>query len=573
MVLAPLPSGDIDHHAHLRANSWLSSYLPTYRRRSAHHPNKPKSADLICFNRRSSASIRGCGFFNSSIFVACHAVGLAKADPFAVDFCGLIMGTKDYDLVVIGGGPAGALGAWLAALLGNRVVLVEKKQNLGGAGINTGTIPSKTLRETALALTGWRSRDLFGVDLSLRREATIDEFFHHEKRVTSNERDRWTERLRAAGVEIVHGVATFMDPHTVAVIDGPDQDQKLHGEYLLIATGSSPMRSPEIPFSDPRICDSNQILELTKLPKRLAVIGAGVIGAEYASTFAALDAEVFLIDGRSELLPFLDREISQSLRKAMEKAGVQVRLQERVSQFDVSKPDNVSLHLSSGAVIEVDTVLVAAGRVSNTEELQLPNAGLSVGPRNLIVVKQHYQTDVPHIYAVGDVIGPPALASTSREQARVAIVHAFGSRSDQELSALLPNGIFTIPEVSMVGESEESLAKKGIDFMVGRARYNESARGEIIGDDVGFLKLLFGREDKRLLGVHVIGEHATELVHLGLLVMMANGGADLIHRTCFNYPTLGDLYTLATRRALFPQIEASLSKQSSTPSTGSTAVR
>ena len=482
------------------------------------------------------------------------------------------MGTKDYDLVVIGGGPAGAAGAWLATLFDKTVVLVEKNENLGGAGINTGTIPSKTLRETALALTGWRSRDLFGVDLSLRREATIDEFFHHEKRVTSNERDRWTERLQAAGVEIIHGVATFTDPHTLAVTDGSEQDQTLRGQYILIATGSSPARSPDIPFSDPRICDSNQILELTKLPKRLGVIGAGVIGAEYASTFAALDAEVFLIDGRSELLPFLDREISQSLRQAMEKAGVQVRLQERVSQFDVSKPDNVSLHLSSGAVIEVDTVLVAAGRVSNTEELQLPKAGLSVGPRNLILTKQHYQTDVPHIYAVGDVIGPPALASTSREQARVAMVHAFGNGSEHQLSTLLPNGIFTIPEVSMVGESEESLAKQGIDFMVGRARYNESARGEIMGDDVGFLKLLFSREDKRLLGVHVIGEHATELVHLGLLVMMANGGADLIHRTCFNYPTLGDLYTLATRRALFPKIEASLSKKASPPSTGSTSV-
>src|SRR5260370_8378565 len=332
------------------------------------------------------------------------------------------------------------------------------------------------------------------------------------------------------------------------------------------------MRSREMPFSDPRICDSNQILELTKLPKRLGVIGAGVVGAEYASIFAALDAEVFLIDGRTELVPFLDRVMSEGLRKAMENAGVQVRLQERVTQFDVSNQDNVSLHLSSGAVSEVDTVLVAAGRVSNTEELQLPKAGLSVGPRNLIVVKQYYQTDVANRCAVGGVIGPPALGSTSREQARVAMVHAFGNRNDQELSALLPNGIFTIPEVSMVGESEESLAKKGIDFIIGRARYNESARGEIIGDEVGFLKLLFGREDKRLLGVHVIGEHATELVHLGLLVMMANGGADLIHRTCFNYPTLGDLYTLATRRALFPQIEASLSKEAPTPSTGSTAV-
>ncbi|HYZ74143.1 MAG TPA: FAD-dependent oxidoreductase [Chthoniobacterales bacterium] len=317
------------------------------------------------------------------------------------------METKEYDLVVIGGGPAGAFGAWVATLLGNRVALVEKKENLGGAGINTGTIPSKTLRETALALTGWRSRNLLGVDLSLRREATIEEFFYHEKRVTTNERDRWTERLVAAGVEIVHGSAYFKDANTVGVLDGPDQDRALRGQYILIATGSSPVRQPDIPFSDPRICDSNQILELTKLPKRLAVIGAGVIGAEYASTFAALDAEVFLIDGRPELLPFLDREISQRLRKAMENAGVEIRLQERVSQIDVSKPDNVRLHLSSGTVIEADTVLVAAGRTSNTAGLQLSNAGLTVGPRDLIVVKQHYQTDVPHIYAAGDVIGPP----------------------------------------------------------------------------------------------------------------------------------------------------------------------
>lgn len=244
------------------------------------------------------------------------------------------------------------------------------------------------------------------------------------------------------------------------------------------------------------------------------MIGAGVIGAEYASTFAALDAEVFLIDGRPELLPFLDREIAQSLRMAMENAGVQVLLQERVLEIDVSKPESVRLRLSSGSIVEVDTVLVAAGRVSNTADLQLDNAGLSVGPRNLIAVNQHYQTTVPNIYAVGDVIGPPALASTGREQARVATAHAFGDRYEEELSSLLPNGIFTIPEVSTVGDSEETLTKKGVDFIVGRARYNESARGEIIGDNIGFLKLLFAREDKRLLGVHVIGEHATEVVHL-----------------------------------------------------------
>ena len=279
---------------------------------------------------------------------------------------------------------------------------------------------------------------MFGVDLSLRREATVEDVFRHEKRVKTNERDRWYERLSTAGVELVHGSATLKDAHTVVVTDGPDGGCVLQGEYLLIATGSSPVRSPDIPFHHERICDSNQILELKKLPKRLAVIGAGVIGAEYASTFAALDAEVFLIDGRPELLPFLDREIAQSLRMAMENAGVQVRLQERVLETDVSKPEGVRLRLGSGSIVEVDTVLVAAGRVSNTADLQLANAGLSVGPRNLIAVNQHYQTTVPNIYAVGDVIGPPALASTGREQARVATAYAFGDRYEEELSSLLP---------------------------------------------------------------------------------------------------------------------------------------
>src|ERR1700740_1443515 len=313
------------------------------------------------------------------------------------------METKEYDLVVIGGGPAGAFGALVATLFEKRVVLVEKKENLGGAGINTGTIPSKTLRETALALTGWRSRELFGVDLSLRREATIEEFFHHEKRVTSNERERWSARLRAAGVDIIHGSASFRDTHTIAVTDGLDREQVLRGEHLLIATGSSPVRPTELPFQDKRICDSNQILELKTLPKRLAVIGAGAIGAEYACTFAALDAAVFLIDGRPELLPFLDREVALGLRTAMEAAGIQFRLNERVLEIDVSRLENVSLKLSTGSRIEVDTVLVAGGRISNTADLQLANAGLSTGPRNLIAVNAHYQTEVPHIYAVGDV--------------------------------------------------------------------------------------------------------------------------------------------------------------------------
>jgi NAD(P) transhydrogenase len=261
------------------------------------------------------------------------------------------MQTKDYDLIGIGGGPAGAAAARRGQQYWKSVALVEKKENLGGAGINTGTIPSKTFRETALALTGWRSRELFGVDLSLRREATIEEFFHHEKRVTSNERDRWSGRLAEVGVEIVHGTASFRDPHSIVVIDGPDCNRVLRGELLVIATGSSPIRPPEFPFQDERICDSNQILELKRLPKKLAVIGAGVIGAEYACTFAALDATVFLIDGRSDLLAFLDREISLALRTAMEGRGIQFHFKEQVLEVDVSRPEKVSLKLSSGTLV------------------------------------------------------------------------------------------------------------------------------------------------------------------------------------------------------------------------------
>ncbi|HEV3099850.1 MAG TPA: Si-specific NAD(P)(+) transhydrogenase [Candidatus Udaeobacter sp.] len=454
--------------------------------------------------------------------------------------------TKDFDLVVIGGGPAGISGANTAAIFGKRVALVEKLGKVGGAGINTGTIPSKTLRETALALSGWRSRKLFGVDLSLRREATVEDFMRHKERVVAHDRKRREKQLRTYKIETFQGVASFVDPNTVRIAP----DTLLRGEKILIATGSSPMRPPEFPFEHPRVHDSDEILEIGTLPKTLAVIGAGVIGAEYACTFAALGVEVNLIDGRDSLLSFLDREISQSIEQAMSGNGVNFIWKEKVVRCDAPANGKITLTLTSGATIAVDDVLVAAGRQSNTADLNLSAAGLTPGKRGLIKVDAHCRTEVPHIFAAGDVIGAPALAATSMEQARLAICVAFEFDYKDVVAPILPTGIYTIPEASMAGETEESLKTKGIGYVVGRARYADNPRGQIIGDESGLLKLIFRKDDMRLLGVHVVGEQATELVHLGLIAMMAEAGADLFNRTCFNYPTLGDLYKYATYAAM-----------------------
>ncbi len=456
-----------------------------------------------------------------------------------------------FELVVIGGGPAGVSGAIAAGILGKRVALIEKEAVVGGAGINTGTIPSKTLRETALMLSGGRSRRLFGVDLSLRREATIADFMCHEKQVKSQERKRSEGQLALRGVNTFHGGASFVDPHTIRVVSGNGVEMLVHGEKILIATGSSPLRPPEFHFEDDRVHDSNEILELKALPKKLVVIGAGVIGCEYAGTFAALGTEVHLIDGRDTLLPFLDREVSRSLVEAMTENGIRFHWQEKVLECDASQPGNVVIRLSSGATLESDGVLVCAGRSSNTASLNTSAAGITLGIRGLVQVGPQYQsTEASHIYAAGDVIGAPALAATGIEQARVAVSHAFDAPWTCSLSRLLPTGIYTIPEASFVGATEESLIEKKIPYIVGRCRYSDIPRGEIIGDHVGFLKLLFHRDDMRLLGVHVMGEQATEIVHLGLLAMMMNATADLFNQTCFNYPTLGDAYKYATYDAV-----------------------
>lgn len=456
-----------------------------------------------------------------------------------------------FNLVVLGGGPAGSSGAAAAGLLGKTVALVEQAAVVGGAGINTGTIPSKTLRETALMLSGWRARQLHGVDLSLRREATVSDFMWHERNVTASERRRVEARLDLRGVTRFQGAASFVDPHTIRISKPGAPDQLIQGDRILIATGSSPLRPKEFAFEDDRVHDSNEILELKALPKKLIVIGGGVIGSEYAGTFAALGAEVHLVDGRDSLMPFLDAEISVGLAAAMAANGVRFHWKETVVKCDVSQPGDVVVTFASGKTLAGDGVLVCAGRSSNTATLNLAAAGLTPGKRGLVQVGPHFaSTEVPHIYGAGDVIGPPALAATGIEQARVAVCHAFGETLKSEIAPLLPTGIYTIPEASCVGDTEAALVEKGIPYVVGRASYADLPRGDIIGDRGGFLKLLFHRDDLRLLGVHVMGEQATEVVHIGLVAMMMNATADLFNRTCFNYPTLGDLYKHAAYDAL-----------------------
>ena len=459
----------------------------------------------------------------------------------------------EFDLIVIGGGPAGMVGATTAAALGKTVAVIDSHHELGGAGANTGTVPSKTLRETALALSGMRSRNLYGVDLSLRREATVADFLRHEQNVKAGLNTVLSQRMEASHVAVYCGTASFEDAHMVRVrplVGGNSPDLLLRGTHFLIATGSAPVRPDIFPFDSPEIYDSDTILTIDCLPLKMAVIGAGVIGSEYACTFAALGTEVHILDGRDSLLPFLDAEISHALAGAMERNGIVFHWKEQVCSCGPGTSSGVALTLLSGETLNVDAVLVAAGRKSNVANLNLGAAGVAAGERGAIAVDDLYRTNVPHICAAGDVIGFPALASTSMEQARRAVTHALGVDLRTKAWGLLPTGVYTIPEASMVGETEESLKHAGVSYIVGRAPYFSSARGRIIGDSDGFLKLLFRSHDMKLLGVHVIGEQATELIHVGLMALLTDSGAGLFEEACFNIPTLGALYKVAALDAI-----------------------
>ena len=388
---------------------------------------------------------------------------------------------------------------------------------------------------------------------------TVADFLCHEEHVRDAFHASITHRLQVQKATIYCGTATFLDAHTIQVNLGSEDQEKdssahggkiqLHGEKILIATGSSPVRSGLFPFGHGEIYDSDTILKLDRIPKTLAVVGAGVIGAEYGCTFNALGAEVHILDGRDLLLPFLDAEVSRALVGAFQRSGIVFHWKENVQKCIPLKSGGIRLELASGAALTGDAVLIAAGRQSNTANLGLEKAGVKTGKRGSIPVNEHFQTNIENIYAAGDVIGFPALASTSMEQSRRAVRHALGL-GGSAISLLLPNGIYTIPEVSMVGETEESLKKKGVAYIVGRANYRDNARGRIIGDRDGFMKLLFRQDDLKLIGVHIMGDLATEVVHIGLMAMMCNASANLFVNACFNLPTLGMLYKTATMNAL-----------------------
>lgn len=456
----------------------------------------------------------------------------------------------DFDLVVLGGGPAGEKGAVQAAYFGKRVALVEAAPEPGGACVHTGTLPSKTLREAALVLSGTRDRHLYGIRLELDRDQATPRMLSRKDTVRRQEVERIRWNLDRHGVTTFRGHGRFVDRHTVA-IEGPGvAPTTVSAEFVLIATGSVPHRPPEIPFDDPDVDDSDTILQLDRLPRRLVVLGAGVIGCEYASMFAALGVEVVLLDARPALLPFLDREFQERLRQSMIAHGVDLRLGHKTTRVERVDDRTIRCELEDAPAVSGEKVLFCAGRNGNTRELGLEKIGLVADKRGAIPVDHDYRTAVPNVFAVGDVIGFPALASTSMEQARVAVVHAFGLEYKTKVGALLPYGIYTVPEVSFVGLTEEAARESGVEFVVGRAFYRDNARGKIIGDRDGVLKILVAREDRRLLGVHCMGERAAELVHVGQAIMTLGGGLDALIEIVFNYPTLAECYKYAAYDAL-----------------------
>ena len=450
-------------------------------------------------------------------------------------------------MLVIGSGPAGQKAAIQAAKLGKRVGIVERKTVLGGICINTGTIPSKSLREAVLFLSGFRQRDLYGPSYRVKKDITLEDLVGRCDHVIKAEQEVVRNQLIRNRVDFITGTASFLDPHRIAIKqDFPDEHS---ADYIVIAVGTDPAHPPEIPFDEERVIDSDGLLSLKQLPSSLTIVGGGVIGCEYACILATLGIPVILVERRSRLLEFVDNEIVEALQYRMRDIGVTLRLNEEVIGVFTGKDNAVVLKLRSGKQIRASLLMYSAGRVGATRSLGLERVGIEPDDRGRLRVNGNFQTGVPHIYAVGDVVGFPALASTSMQQGRHAACHALGLACET-VSHLLPYGIFTIPEISMVGRNEEELTRAGVPYELGVARYREIARGQIIGDTVGMLKLLFHSETRELLGVHVIGEGATELIHIGQAVIAHGGKLDYFIDTVFNYPTLAECYKVAALSAL-----------------------
>jgi NAD(P) transhydrogenase len=448
-----------------------------------------------------------------------------------------------YDLVVIGSGPAGQRAAVQAAKLGKRVAIVERGRRVGGVCVNSGTIPSKTLREAVVYLTGHSQRSVYGQSYRLKAELTMDDLLWRANAVVESEVDVIEDQLRRNHVELVCGVARLVSATEVSVLEPDNVERRLETAAIVIAVGTTPSHPSDVGFDGRNILDSDQIFELEKIPASLVVVGAGVIGIEYASMFAALRTKVTVVEKRSRLLEFCDAEIVEALQFHLRELGVQFRFGESVERVEAVDGGSVT-HLASGKRISSDTVLYSAGRQGSTQELGLEALGVVQDDRGRIAVDENFLTAVPGVYAVGDVIGFPSLAATSAEQGRLAACHALGHPS-HSMNKLLPVGIYTIPEISYVGMNEEELTAAAIPYEVGIARYRELARGQIVGDRYGMLKLLASPEDGKLLGVHVFGTSATEVVHIGQAVMGFGGGLDFLVDSVFNYPTFAESYKVA----------------------------
>jgi len=446
----------------------------------------------------------------------------------------------DYDILIIGSGPAGQHAAWQAAHMGKRAAIIERKPSIGGAGLQTGTIPSKALREAAFLAS--RSEQGMREASHHARHGVMAEAVRRKDMVIAQQESVIVKRLLKSGVALIPGEAAFIDKHRLEITDSNGVSRQLSADVILLATGSRPRRPAEIPFDKQTVLDSTSILKLKKLPKSLLVVGGGVIACEFVSIFAALGVEISVVDSHEQLLAYLSDDVVGVLAESFENMGVQLFMQERV--INIRKQDGgVITLLESGKEMRTEAVLYAMGREPNSHSLNTAKAGIQLD-QGWINVNKHFQSSVAHIYAVGDLIGRPALASTGMEQGRTAVAHAFGETS-QAMPANLPMAIYAIPEISWVGKTEKEAKREQLQYVVGRGFYKESARGQIIGDSNGLVKLIVDIHTHKLIGVHIAGEHASELIHTGQLLMHFNGTVHDLVANVFNYPTLAECYKLA----------------------------